>query len=375
VTELRRRINALNILILGNLGPNEDRILALSTLGHKLIYAYVDFDNGIIQLEPEVSCVAIARGNMSKQIEYLVAKHETNVIYCVLNSYDGSAEAALELLDADVNVPIVRHYKEHLCVHLESERRALLETDGQIYINEQSLDYFRAVYGVPSWSAHIMDADMIAERYMTDQFSPKLRTQDGEPHLVVVGSASVLNDRYDMREFCIEMNRRHVHVHLYCSHAGKNQQGSLIKPHTPTARAYGRLVNALPNVHQHNCIPANRFTKEWSRYDAGVMHAQVRPTDIMACFQRMNYAHRYSAYLAAGLPLIVQRGGQDAMETLIEEHSIGIVFRDYDDLAKQLFDDQRIASLTENVSRKRKGFSFDSQASHLIDILSRYARR
>jgi glycosyltransferase involved in cell wall biosynthesis len=105
------------------------------------------------------------------------------------------------------------------------------------------------------------------------------------------------------------------------------------------------------------------------------MHSKVDDRDKAAAFEKMNYPHRYTAYLAAGLPLVVHGEGQDAMEALVKKHGIGIVFSDYDDLAEKLYDSQLVTSLTSTAYISRKKFSFDSNAGNLVSILETYARR
>jgi len=364
----------VNILILGSLGPNEDRILALKRLGHTLVYGYVDFTPAVPILAADITCIALARRSLPRQVSYLVDQHAINVGYCLLNHHDESTDVALELIDAAVDLPLVRHYKEHAATPDHHERRMLLETDGQIYINRQSLEHFRALYGVPSWSAHIMDGDLIAARYMTDDFSPKLRHRDNEPHLLVVGNVAMSNNRQDMRELCEAMHNRHVHVHLYGNYVGTDAQGRHVVGHQPTRRVYERMTRALRYVHLHPYIERDTFTREWSRYDAGMMHVPSHPAAAYAQFEQMNYPYRYSAYLAAGLPLAVMHEGQDAMKALVQQHGIGVVYRDYDDLAEQLRDAQHMARLDDAARTNRTAFSFDAQAPHLADILQQYAR-
>ncbi|MGB7923482.1 MAG: hypothetical protein WCF57_09575 [Pyrinomonadaceae bacterium] len=365
----------MNILLLGSLGPNQDRILVLARLGHKLVYAYSEFLPEIVRLESDIVCFPLVRRNLPDLIRVQIARHEIDVIYSLLNVSDGSTEATLELLDSRIGIPIVRHYKEHPCIPTVQERRALLETDGQVYINEQSFEYFRKAYAVPSWSAHIMDADMISERYMLNNFASKLSIEDGEPHLLVAGGMSMLNDRFDVRDLCVEMNRHRVHVHLYGYMLGEDLKSLPIIHHQPTQRAYERLALALPYVHLHEYIGPDQFSAVWSRYDAGFMHSKSDSNKHLSQFEQMNLPCRYSAYLAAGLPLVVLAEGQEAMRTLIEQYGIGIVFSDYDDLAEQLYDAERIATLGSVVSTNRNKFSFDSNADRLIHILETYARR
>lgn len=364
----------LSILVLGSLGPNQDRILALLALGHRVVYAYTEFHPDLIPILPSVTCAAVPRRNVIPMLEYLIAKYEIEIVYSLLNAHDDSTEVTLALLDANLGVPIVRHYKEHPCTPTVEERRMILETDGQIYINERSYEYFRKSYGAPMWSAHIIDADMIAQKYMGNNLMPKLSSDDGDPHILIAGGISMLNDRLDVREFCVEMGRRAIYTHIYGYPVGEDSAGRLTIPHEQTLRSYNRLASSQARVKLHNVIDATRFSEEWSRFDAGFMHAKVPPNHFSAAFEQMNLPHRYSAYLAAGLPLIVQQGGQEAMEDLIQENGIGIAYSSYDDLAEKLRDKALLGKVGASAVEKRVSFSFDASAAQLCDVLAKYAR-
>jgi glycosyltransferase involved in cell wall biosynthesis len=362
----------LGILVLGSLGPNQDRILALSKRVRRLVYAYTEFHPNLVRLESHIPCIPLARRNLAIQVRYLIALHGINVVYSLLNAADESTEVTLELLDNAIETPIVRHYKEHPCIPTLEERRVLLETAGQIYINQESYEYFRHAYNVPSSSAHILDADMIAARYMGEDFSPKARFEDKEPHLLVAGGMSALNDRLDVRDLCEQMSRRRVHVHLY-GYMVTQANGRLVIGDAATRSTYEELEARLPYVHLHPYIRSEQFCSVWSRYDVGFMHSQILGKDEAAQFEEMNYPYRYTAYLAAGLPLAVSSSGQSAMRALIEQEGIGLVYRDYADLAEKLYDDAAISALSATVRLKRKSFSFDSGADELLRILRIYA--
>jgi hypothetical protein len=147
-----------------------------------------------------------------------------------------------------------------------------------------------------------------------------------------------------------------------------------ITPHMPTQRAYERLVSTHPYVHLHEYIGPDHFSNIWSRYDAGFMHPKVDPIDRAFYFERMNLPNRYTAYLAAGLPLAVPREGQEAMLMLIKQHGIGYEYSDFDDLAEHLYDDRLITALTLAATSKRKSSSFDRNVAQLVQILATYAR-
>jgi hypothetical protein len=361
----------LRILIIGSLGPNQDRILALSNRVERLVYAYTEFHPSLLNLNSKIPCVPLARRNLPLQVEYLIARHNINVLYSLLNAADNSTEATLELLDYRITIPIVRHYKEHPCVPTHEERRVLLETAGQIYINKESFDYFKSAYSLSDSSAHILDADMISEEYMTDDFARAAYDDDGEPHLLVAGGLSANYGRLDMRELCWEMNKLKVHVHLY-GYMVKELDNRQITGDSDTKEIYKELERQLPYVHLHRYVEPKDFCSKWSTYDAGFMHSKVSSADVSAKFEEMNLPHRYSAYLAAGLPLVVLSEGQSAMKSLIEREGFGFAFSTYEELAHMLHDRATTSALRLIARSKRRSFSFDSSVHELIQILETY---
>jgi hypothetical protein len=154
----------VNILLAGRLGRYADRVLALSDRGHRLVYCTMPApaqrplpdDLKDDSIPRYVLSPSTARDHLTR----LVDEHRIDVVYSMKNVWDGSLELVSELLDAGV-CPVVRHYKEHFCRPSELERRSLVETAGQIYINEESLAYFRDSYGVDPSTAHILETDYL----------------------------------------------------------------------------------------------------------------------------------------------------------------------------------------------------------------------
>lgn len=308
-------------------------------------------------------------------VNRLTKTFDLQIIYSLLNAHDGSTEATNQILNSKKRLPLVRHYKEHPCIPTLEERMALLNSDAQIYINQRSFDYFATTYNVPERSAYIMDADLLSESFMTGLSTHKLRESDGRPHLLVAGGLSISEDRLDMRDFCAEMSKRDVHVHLYGRMLGRTRGGSLIEGDAKTSRVYGEMAESNSYIHLHKYIPPSQFSSMWSQYDAGVMHARVNSNHEEAEFETMNLPYRYSAYLAAGLPLIVPSFGQEAMSELATEHGIGIVFDSYDDLRERVEDRANMKQVTERAKKKRTEFSFEKVAPMLVDVLRRYAKK
>lgn len=366
----------MNILLAGLLGRYADRVLALKRRGHQLVYctmpppAQRPLADDL--KDPTIPEYILDRRTAGRTVARIVDKHQIDVVYSMKNVWDGSLELVAAMLDAGVG-PIVRHYKEHFLRPDELERRSLTETAGQIYINAESYAYFRQTYQVSEATAHILDTDYLPARYLTDDFHPKLSDLDGRPHVVLAGGVSVTGGRNDARALITALADRRIHVHLYGrKYVGPNAKGVWVVGSDAVREAYEALT-ATGYVHLHDHIEPSRFVPEWSRFDAGLMHVNAADTHD-APFQRMNYPNRLAPYLAAGLPVAQQIGGQDAMERLVRQAGIGFLYHDYAELADLLHDRVRLRELTDNVLKRRHEFSYEHHVDELVDILRRYAR-
>lgn len=354
----------MRVLVFGSLFPNEDRILAMKAAGHDVVYAHTVDRERNPDFERRVPTHDVRGPHMRRRVRELCSEHDTSVIYSLLNCYDRENHDVVSLLDDPaLHVPIVRHYKEHRCIPNGAERRVLTETAAQIYINQHSLRHFRRVYGVSLETAYVADADRISERFMTNDFSPRLRERDGRPHVLVAGTITTDRGRHDYCEFTTEMARRDVHVHLFGFFLGG----------APTA--YRALAAASPRVHVHD-RPLDRrwFTKVWSQYDAGVMHMRTGAWNEWMSFQELNYPYRLSAYLAAGLPLLQRWGGQRAMCDLVRDTGIGLVWDGYDELAERLRDDALMRRLWAAARARRRDFSYERDLQVVLCALEGSAR-
>ena len=367
----------MNILIGGRLGRYADRVLAFRRAGHKIVYCNMPAPTQK-PLADDLKDASIPRyfarrGEAGKLVARIVAEHEIDVIYVLKNAWDGSLELVEEILDAKVDVPIVRHYKEHFCEPNGLERRNLLETAAQIFINEESREYFRRLYDVRPESSYILDTDYLPERYLAGQLQPKLSgTLGGRPHLLMAGGLSSNNRRNDVRALCHEMTALGVRVHLFGrKFLGPDQHGVWGVDHEPSRREYESLADeGKCELHDH--VEPENFLGAWSGYDLGLMHpACSQAADAFAPF---NYPNRLSPYLACGLPVAQERGSHTALIRLIETKGVGFVFRDYDHLAEILHDRAEVARVTDIVLQRRREFTYEYHLPRLTEILSRHRR-
>ncbi len=350
----------LNILLVGELSYNPERICALEEHGHRLY--------GLWSRNTDIAFFSVGHlpfGNVT-DIPYenrreKIREIQPDIIYGLLNY--GAVPLAHEVMTAFPDIPFVWHFKEgpSFCRQRDTWDK-LVElfhrSDGKIYISEESRDWY-ARFFPPHGLTHVLDGDIPKIDCFTNDFSPKLSDTDGEIHTVVSGRMVGMTDLGLLAE-------RGIHVHLYSENYHDTKEAK--------NEGYRREMGEYFHIHPH--CPAEEWVREFSRYDAGWLHCfDSRNHGVLmdAGWDDLNLPCRLNTLAAAGLPMIQKdnSGHIVAMQARVQKDDLGIFYKDYDDLARQLHDKERMARLTANVIANRHLFSFDHHVPALVDFFRR----
>ncbi|MDQ4076949.1 MAG: glycosyltransferase family 2 protein [Chloroflexota bacterium] len=365
VPRILPRPGALKILLVGSLGFNPERIVAFEEQGHKLYGLWIP--------EPEVwdGAGPLPFGNI-EDIPYDAAWPERvraiqpDVIYALLNWQ--ALALIVEVLDAQLDIPLVFHFKESpftaqergLWPHLF---RALTESSGQIFINEEVRTWFQLATGglLDSATSFILDGDLPKIEWMSDEWAPKLSEQDGEIHTVCAGRPLGL-DPFEA------LAHKGIHVHFYGDHFHEMH---------PTWIRNGLRTGYL---HLHPTVEPWEWVRKLSQYDAAWFHIfdSANGGDLRrANWDDLNLPARLGTYAAAGLPWIMKdnKPSRVALQQIARRHEIGIFFTDFDDLGAQLHDHSTLSALAANMRAARHLFAFDTHVSDLVAFFREAIRR
>jgi hypothetical protein len=355
----------LTILLVGELGFNPERMMALEERGHKLAALWVP--------HPEIWDTAgpLPYGNI-EQIPYdrrwaeRVRELRPDVIYGLLNWQ--ALTLIDEVLGAGLGVPAVFHFKEGPFICHErglwpAMTRVLWASAGHVFINAETLAWFKLAMGdiFDPETTMILDGDLPKADWFNDEWSPKLSAQDGQIHTVCPGRPLGIDGPE-------ELARNGIHIHFYGEH---------FQQWFPN---WTRSGVSTGHLHLHPAVGNEQWVRELSQYDAAWLH--VFKSDNCGDLRRaswddLNVPARLGTYAAAGLPWIMRdnRGSTVAMERLAAELGVGVAFRDYADLAAQLRDRDTMARRTANMRAARMGFAFDSHADELVALFRRASGR
>ncbi|MFL5679996.1 MAG: hypothetical protein ACJ77B_05285, partial [Chloroflexota bacterium] len=124
----------------------------------------------------------------------------------------------------------------------------------------------------------------------------------------------------------------------------------------------------------HSMIDQDRWTEEFSRYDAGWLHvfeSSNRGELHRANWDDLNLPARMATLAAGGLPMIQRdnRGSIVAAQALAERLGVGIGFRTPDELGAALRAEVRDRAVSTRVRDARDAFTFDAHADRLVGFL------
>ena len=342
----------LRIVLAGELAYNAERVLALEERGHSLHGLWMErpyWYNTVGPL-PFGNVRDIARANWREALHAL----EPDLIYAQLNWQ--AVPFCHEVMMATPAIPFVWHFKEGPFICMEKGTWPLLaelflHADGCIFASPEMRDWFDTA--IPGLSrerpCHVLAGDLPKKEWFERPCSARVAATGDELHTVVPGRPIGLHPHT-----VAELASHDIHLHFY----GDFTQGQW--------RAWidKSMQLAGAHLHLHANVAQDRWVEEFSRYDAGWLHAfdSKNGGDIRhANWDDLNYPARMATLAVAGLPMIQRRneGAIVASAALTKKLGIGLFYDTIDELASQLRQPGTMRALREQVWQTRMQFSFD----------------
>jgi hypothetical protein len=356
--------DGLKILLVGELAYNADRVLALEEHGHALYGLWMRkpaWFNTVGPL-PFGHVEDLPQDNWHDAIMRL----QPDMIYGLLNWQ--AVPFAHEVLMATAGIPFVWHFKEGPFICLEKGTWPQLadlfrRSDGCIFSSPEMRDWFETslpgLSGARPW--HVLDGDMPKRDWFGGQAAPLLSDADREIHTVVPGRPIGLH-----AAIVGELAAQGIHLHFYGDFTHGQWRDWIERSRSLAPR----------HLHLHANVDQPRWVEEFSRYDAGWLHAFASQNggDLRrADWDDLNYPARIATLAVAGLPMIQRAndGAVVASQALARRLGIGVFYDSIAGLGEQLRDRAGMAALRAQVWRQREQFCFDSHVPALVSFFRR----
>jgi hypothetical protein len=354
--------DGLNILLVGALSFNPERILALERDGHRL--------TGLWMTEPHFweNTGPLPFGNIghiphTRDWHRRVRELRPDVVYALLNWQ--AIPIMHEVLTAGLDAPFVLHLKESPMTAMQVGtwpmlRELILGSDARLFISEQARSWSELTLGRSFRDEHtlIMDGDLPLADWAVDDWADSIGEPD-EPHTVCVGRMFL--------EPMTELAARGIHVHHYGS------------AYARWGSRWVRAAGQTPYLHLHPDIEPRDWVRGLSRYDAGWLHVNSSSNggDLRtATWDDLNVPARLNTYAVAGLPWIFQRnpGSDVAVATMAGHYDVGVAYDNIDHLAELLRHERRTRARRTAMRRHRPQFLFDTHVPRLVELFRSLVR-
>jgi len=359
-----RAQDGLTILLVGELGYNPERVLALAERGHRLFGLWTPDGCGFNSVGP------VPFGHVEEvprsSWRQAVARIRPDVIYALLNWH--AVPFAHHVLTENPGIPFVWHFKESPFAAIE---RGLwpqllelhLRSDARVFSSDEMRDWYETVVpdAVRDDLTIVQNGDLPKAEWFSSKRSVRLSETDGQVHTVCAGRPFGIYPN-----LLAELAARDVHTHFHGPTWGDWWRGWIADAH--------RLA---PNhVHLHATVWQPDWVRVFSRYDAAWLHVfrSRNEGDVRrSVWDDMNLPARLGTYAAAGLPLLQpeHRGAVVSTQTLARELDVGVFLDDVDIFAEDLADETGMSRRRAAMWRVREDFTFDRHADRLVELFRR----
>ncbi|MCZ7371212.1 MAG: hypothetical protein O8C66_11935 [Candidatus Methanoperedens sp.] len=243
----------------------------------------------------------------------------------------------------------------------EDEKYCFEHAEGICHKGPQSeLDYYRQ-HGYKIESPDLQWWGCCEEELFADINTKKLSEEDGEIHLVYIGSVST-DPKYEYKNFIPlikELAKQKIHLDIYPSNPLEYRK----------ATDYIELEKKVHYFHFHKHILYNELSKEIAKYDWGIDIVKniqgERLTDEKA---KVAMGAKFFGYLEAGIPVIVSHH-YTLIKDFVETNQIGFSVKDTEiDQIGEMIKTYDPMKLKENIIKTREIFLSGHQGKSLEEF-------
>lgn len=231
---------------------------------------------------------------------------------------------------------------------LETERFVNEQSDGRIYVSEGLNRYVQQKYKVDP-SRDLVFPNYLSRLYIPTRLRTKLSEKDGQTHIVYEGTvdSQVSGSHYDLMSIFENIAKHRMHIHIYVSRHNED---------------YKRFSEKNEFIHYHGHLTPKILLQEITKYDFG--WAGFNATKNKKHLD-VTLPNKLFEYIACGLPVL--SFPHRTQKQIIEEHGLGFVFHDIEELV-ELLNTDLVHEKRKTVLKKRHDFTIEKNIGSVKDF-------
>ncbi len=237
---------------------------------------------------------------------------------------------------------------------LETERRAVCESDGLIYVTTGVKRACESTYPIDQ-KPTLVFPNYVPRRFVRSALRGKLSENDGKTHIVYEGSLDSVNlgGHYDLKDIFKAIADQGIHIHIYSSMENPD---------------YATLADGNGYIHYHGRLKTKELLQEMKHYDYGWAGFN---TDRNERHTGTILANKVLEYVVCGLPVI--SFDHKTQREFIEENGIGIIINDIGELSGRLRKEPELDKIRSRVLEYRQNFTIEKHIGQVLDFYNSLA--
>jgi hypothetical protein len=355
----------LDVLIVGELAFNAERVLALTERGHRLhgLWTRQGLGDSTVGPIPFGHVSDVSRKDWPNAVRLLAP----DVVWAQLNWR--AVPLAVAVRRRFPELPFVWHFKESpQRSRIRGEWPMLAElfltANATLLATEEEREWvLDALPGrLDASRVGVLDGDLPWSGWLDRPRSSRLSDVDGSPHTVVLGRPLGFD-----ADWVAALTDRGIHVHLYGQVDAPGPKGSRLGWWSDAVRRAPDLL------HLHPVVEPAEWVTELSRYDAGWLHRVTSSNEgdlRRSTWDDLNCPARLPILLMAGLPLLLPEnsGHRVAVDRIVAAEGTGLHYRSADHVASLLYDEAGLQAARDAAWSARRAHTFDAHVDRLLEV-------
>jgi hypothetical protein len=289
-------------------------------------------------------------------LQKIIKENEIDLIYAGWST--GILPTIKVLQKLELDIPIIFRSlmypaaisKNAVCIENMYCKRIIEKIEGRIHLTTSMYKYMSREFNLQQYGKDFVFMEYLSEKYFFRKRLPLLSDQDGEPHIVFLGSINFQEKHNDITNLIYELTKNKIHIHLM------NPRSTLLIKENKYIHFFSPF--------SHEEILNGKLGTFLTQFDAAIVAYNNNYKQVIRFGNVI--PNRFLFALTGGIPIVIPKDNNlISCEELIISNKIGFIYNTIDELVNKLKDEDLIYELRKNALKKSKTFHYEKHFNKL----------